>query len=292
MADTSLAKNFNFTRLISNWEGYISSADPTNLAENVLISGSQNVFKKLSGTIAVRPGLKLQGSVDATASPISSEFVWETSWGQIYTMVATKSNLYVVVNNVWTSLLSGLTKTRYVFDKWWNNSSLKQELVFVNGTSNLYNWSGGMGVVDYGTSNATTKQAIIMTGGNASLTSFGTTTGTAPFTYEYNNLIGQYIRIGIMFSANPSNGQTMVFVINGTSISVQFVSTIGAAAGNVLIGAGLVNTLTNLVGLLTFTGTTSATQVAFSAPNITLMNYINSWAKANTLVKTSPTTSW
>lgn len=287
MADQAKAKNFEFKRMISQFGGYISSIDPTNVTEDVLVKGSLNVYKKLSGTYAVRQGQKRRGIADATLSPCSSEFVWNTSWGQTYTMVVSKSTLYAVLNNVWYAVQGSLTKTRYVFDKWWNTSENKDVLVFVNGTSNLFSWSGGIATVDFGTTN----QAILMNSTSASLTSFGTMTGTATFSTSYNGLTGTLFQNAIVFTGNPTNGQTMIFTVNGNSISVQFVTVIGAVAGNVLIGANLAATITNLLGLLNFTNTTSATQVAFSAPNQVFMNYFSS-ATTNTLTKTNPTISW
>ncbi len=153
MADTSKSKYWEFTRMISQFGGYVSSVDKTNIAENLLVQGSQNVYKKLSGTIAVRPGQKRQGAADPTLSACSSEFVWNTSWGVTYTMVVSNSTLYVVYNQVWYPLQTSLTKTRYVFDKWWNTSTLKDQLLFVNGTSNLYSWGGGYGLVSSTTAN-------------------------------------------------------------------------------------------------------------------------------------------
>lgn len=155
MADTSKAKNFDL-QIQSQFGGYISSIDKTNIAENVLVQGSQNVYKKLSGTYAVRPGQKRRGASDATLSPCSSEFVWNTSWGVTYTLVISNSKLYVVYNDVWYALQSSLTKTRYVFDKWWNTAftpAPKDQLLFVNGTTNLYSWGGGFGLISSTTAN-------------------------------------------------------------------------------------------------------------------------------------------
>ncbi len=157
MADSSKAKNFNFPRMISEFGGYVSSVDKTRIAENLLVGGSQNVYKKLSGTISVRPGQKRQGAADSTASPCSSEFVWETSWGVTYTLVIANSKLYVVYNKIWYVLLSSLTLTRYVFDKWWDNSLKKDDALFVNGTDNIYSWGGG-----YGTLQSATVNTIVL----------------------------------------------------------------------------------------------------------------------------------
>lgn len=154
MAHTSSkSDDFDFTDMISEWKGYVSSVDKTNIAEDLLVQGSQNVYKKLSGTIAVRPGQKLQGATNTTISPCSSEFVWDTSWGATYTLVIANSKLYVVYNKIWYVLLSGLTATRYVFDKWWDNTLKKDDVLFVNGTSNMYSWSGGFGFISSTTAN-------------------------------------------------------------------------------------------------------------------------------------------
>lgn len=155
--DASKAKNFNFPLMVSNWAGYISSVDKTNIPANVLVQGSQNVYKKLSGTIAVREGEKRQGSANSTNSPCSSEFVWNTSWGETFTMVIADSKLYVVSDEVWYVLQSSLTKTRYVFDNWWNNSLKKDQVLFVNGTDDMQMWNGGFGLIS-----STTVNTIVL----------------------------------------------------------------------------------------------------------------------------------
>ncbi|WP_230681787.1 hypothetical protein, partial [Streptococcus pneumoniae] len=34
-----------------------------------------------------------------------------------------------------------------MFDKWWDNTLKKDDCLFVNGTSNLYKWGGGFGLL-------------------------------------------------------------------------------------------------------------------------------------------------
>lgn len=163
MAKKDGAKNFEFD-VISDWATYNSSRDKTNIARNVFVRGSKNVYKKLSGNIANRPGQKRRGVANAAQSPISSEFIWNTSWGATYTLLVADSNLYVVVDDVWYSLLSGLTKTRYVFDKWWDNTEKKDRALFVNGTDDMFSWAGGFATVNAQGS------------GGSTLTKTGTTT--------------------------------------------------------------------------------------------------------------------
>ena len=141
--DESFSKQFDFN-LTQQWGGYNSAYDKTNIAQNIMVQGSHNIYKKLSGTLSVRPGLKRWGVANTTISPISSEFVWNTSWGASYPLVISNSNLYVVYNGIWYSLLAGLTKTRYVFDKWWDDTAEKDMVLFVKGDSDIQVWSGGI----------------------------------------------------------------------------------------------------------------------------------------------------
>lgn len=147
MARQDGGKNFEFN-IIDKWRTYDSSRDKTNLDSNNWVIGSKNVYKKLNGNIATRDGQKRRGVPNATASAVSSEFVWNTSWGATYTLLISNHNLYVVIDDVWYSLLSGLNKTRYVFDKWWDDTEKKDRVLFVNGTSNMFDWSGGYAIVN------------------------------------------------------------------------------------------------------------------------------------------------
>jgi len=143
--------------MITEWGGYFSAQDKTNIAENLMVRGSKNIYKKLNGNLSVREGQKRRGSADSTLSSCSSEFIWNTSWGATYTLVVANSNLYVVIDDVWYSLLASLTKTRYVFDSWWDNTEKKDRVLFVNGTDDMFHWSGGYTTVLSSTVNTITK---------------------------------------------------------------------------------------------------------------------------------------
>ena len=151
------APNFEFKNLISEFLGYDSAKDPTNVSEATFVRGSQNVYKKLSGTVANRPGLKRRGDADTTLSPISSEYVWNTSWGATRPLRVSNSKLSVEYENAWYDIMTGLTKTRFIFDKWYDSDTGKDNLVYVDGSSNLYSWSGGIAKVDSSTSTTLTK---------------------------------------------------------------------------------------------------------------------------------------
>jgi hypothetical protein len=77
----------------------------------------------------------------------------------------------------------------------------------------------------------------------------------------------------IALPTNPANTHTLTLTINGTAIVITFVSAIGSTANNVLIGASAAATALNLVNFLRRPDLTSATQVAASAGNQTLLQY-------------------
>lgn len=283
MADQASAKDFSL-KIIQDFSGYVSSVDRTKVSADVMVQGSQNVYKKLSGTISVRPGQKRRGAANTTLSPISSEFVWNTSWGATYPLMIANNNLYVEYNLVWYSLLSGLTKTRYVFDKWWNDTEKKDRVSFVCGDSNIYHWSGGITKI-------AASDLITSSGNSASITSYVAVTGLAPLVQTYNGLLGTSLVSTLALTSNPTDGKTLIFDINGTSITITFVSTIGIVAGNVLIGANLHATMTNLLGLLTAPGTTNSTQVALLSGNQTLIGYLTS-VQSSTLQLLDTTSIW
>jgi len=87
----------------------------------------------------------------------------------------------------------------------------------------------------------------------------------------------------IALPTNPSNTQTLTLTINGTAITITFVTSIGSTAGNVLIGATAAATCANLIALLNQPQTTTATGVALSAANQTLVGYL-SWPLAGTTI--------
>ncbi|MFA6158904.1 MAG: hypothetical protein WC763_04780 [Candidatus Paceibacterota bacterium] len=100
-------------------------------------------------------------------------------------------------------------------------------------------------------------------------------------TNSYSFLICKKLTIAL--PTNPTNGQTLSIVVNGSTVAIQFVSSIGVVAGNVLIGASAADTITNLLGLLTSPSTTNSTQRALSAGDQTLINYMSKSALSTTI---------
>lgn len=160
MPDKSTAKLFEMA-IVDKWQGYNSANDKTNIAENVYVQGSQNMYKKLNGNLAVRQGQKRIGEANSDVSPVSSEFIWNTSWGAIYPLWLTDNKLQVFIEGVWYTLMEGgegeTLPTRVVFDKWWSQIEQKDRVLFVNGTSSIFWWSGGAAFIASSTTDTITK---------------------------------------------------------------------------------------------------------------------------------------
>ena len=91
------------------------------------------------------------------------------------------------------------------------------------------------------------------------------------------NLLAHQTLGAIALPTNPSNGNTLTLDINGTNVVITFVSSIGVAAGNVLIGASANATLVNLLALLNQPQSSTSTGVALSGANQALVSYL-SWS--------------
>lgn len=179
--------NFEY-KLVSEFEGYVSSVDRTNVSEKVLVKGSKNVYIKDSGTVAVRPGLKRRGTADSTAAGVKSSFEWPTSVGATRVLRVADSKLQVESDiatsgtYVWYNLMTSLTLTRFVFDTWWNDTAKKDQLLFVKGDTNLHMWPGGIGKISSTTSNTIVLTDTVASQGFTTASGSVTVNGT---TYAY-----------------------------------------------------------------------------------------------------------
>jgi len=73
----------------------------------------------------------------------------------------------------------------------------------------------------------------------------------------------------------PANGETITVTVDGVATVLTFVTTIGASAGNILIGASATTARANLVGFLNNPSVTSATQVAVTGTNLTAIQKLS-----------------
>lgn len=251
------AKNFDFN-INSNFAGYDSTRDKTNIAENYLVRGSQNVYKKLSGTIAVRQGQKQYGPIQTALSAFSSEFVWNTSWGATYILAVGNNKLQVLSEGVYYDLLTGLTATRYVFDKWWDNTEKKDRVLFVHGNSDMQHWSGGIATIASGTApvaGTVTGIAINTGGGSYEIGQIITITGGGGTgaTYRITSVAPGTLAV---------TGLSQITGGTGYSTGTNLATTVNTGGGT-LFTVDITSVATT--GTLTKQGTTSWQQAGFAS---------------------------
>lgn len=203
--------------------GYVSSLDPTIADSRVLVRGSLNVYKKVSGTVANRPGVKLFDAVkDSTIAKIVSGFVWNTSLGATFPIRAENGKLEfystITGTGAWYTLLSGLTLLRFVFDTYWDNTDKKDKLLMVNGdVAKMYDWSGGIAL--FVSAIANTSITLDRSAATAGFASSGTVVinGT---TYAYTGITGSNLT-GVTgdASAQPANSVSIAQILTVTSFT-------------------------------------------------------------------------
>ncbi len=168
---TSQSKAREFGQLISSFNlGYRNREDKTNLPPGVLITGSQNVITSVNGRIGIIEGYTLDGAASTALAPILAAYDWEMHTGTVQhlragflTSAANDGKLqyrYVSSAGVvtWRDLLSSLTSVNFQFCDFWNATNSQAYLLMVNGTTNMYEWSGGVTTFASATANTITKQ--------------------------------------------------------------------------------------------------------------------------------------
>lgn len=165
----SRAKAREFS-LVSNYKyGYRHREDITNLPPGVLIVGSQNVITNVSERVQIRQGYAVDGAQSSVLGPVLSSFDWITkNNGEVHmragslTSAANDGKLqYRYVDSVgtvtWRDLTTSLTTVRYNFTSFWDTTEQLRVALFVNGTSNIFEWNGATTTMLSATANTITK---------------------------------------------------------------------------------------------------------------------------------------
>lgn len=165
----SRAKSREYS-LISKFPlGYRNREDITNLSPGTLIVGSQNVLTNVSERVQIRQGYALDGAVSSVAAPVLSSFDWITRGnGEVHmragglTSAGNDGKLQYryddgAANITWRDLTTALSTVAYNFTTWWNSTEALREVLYVNGTSNIFRWNGATAVILSTTANTITK---------------------------------------------------------------------------------------------------------------------------------------
>lgn len=147
----ALSKEFTLQSLFKY--GYRNKEDISNLPPETLVVGSQNVLTNAAELVSIRQGYSLDGPAgNQNNYGIDSNYDFQVRNGTIVNLRKWGPNLEVrYVNPVtlavsWLNLLNNLNVNKVVnFTNFWDAiTEIKMYMLFVNGGTNLYQWSGGV----------------------------------------------------------------------------------------------------------------------------------------------------
>lgn len=214
-------------KLVTNFKGYNAREDQTNIEPGWLVTGSQNVIINASNRVAIRKGFIMDGPTSAALTPIVSSFDWENHLGYTRNLRSYIDKLeYRYVDSAgvvtWRTLMSGLgTAVDFNWDTYWDTTETLDVMLFVNGSSNVFEWSGGITTFASATVNTVTKQGtttwaeegfytagtrtIVIGGVTATYTGGeGTTTLTGVSVDFSASAVGSIIHQGVRTTANSA----------------------------------------------------------------------------------------
>lgn len=182
--------------ILTEFKGYKSRSDMTSTDERYLVSGSQNMLLNEFEKWESRNGYSIFGATNTARNRPKSEYTWFDNIGnEIFLREANGTlEFYSTVSSAWETLLTTLSATYPLrFTEIWSTTELIDELLFVNHSSTLYEWSGAMGTFASATSNTITINQTIA---EKKFLSAGTreirlkTNGGSWVTYVYTNQSG------------------------------------------------------------------------------------------------------
>jgi hypothetical protein len=139
-------------------EAYISNREITNTGSRYLVRGSQNVLIKNKEKVVVRSGSELLGDAKTVSKGIDGSTDWQTNTNLRRSLRGYDDELEVWYESAWRRLKNSWVSTDFQFTTWWNNTELIDILLFVNGSDNLYEWSGAITTVASVTTSTITKK--------------------------------------------------------------------------------------------------------------------------------------
>ncbi len=164
------AKSREFSLVSDFKNSYRNKEDITNLPPGVLTVGSQNMLTNTSSRIQIRQGYRLDGASSSVIASILASFDWlKRQNGEVHmragflTSAGNDGKLqYRSVDSsgtvTWRDLITSLTTVSYNFCTYWNTTENLREVLFVNGSSNIFRWNGAVTTFASATSNTLTKQ--------------------------------------------------------------------------------------------------------------------------------------
>ncbi len=241
---------------------YRNREDITNLPPGVLVVGSQNILSNVSERLEVRKGYKLDGAKSSVNASILSSFDWfSKNNSEIHMRAGFLSSgndgkmqfRYVKEDGTisWQDLLTSLTTVSYNFTTFWDTTELIRLSLFVNGTSNIFEWNGAYDFVASITSNTITVDNDIGVGGFYSSRNKVVTINSVDYTYTG---ISGKIFTGV--SPDPTGNVADGDLAYQKVVTTANSSLSGGIAPPTAFANGLISTLNNQIFLGSLTSST------------------------------------
>jgi hypothetical protein len=195
--------------VVSEFNGYRRKEDPTNMPPGIMVVGSQNVLTNEGERVALRRGYTLDGQANPATTPIRSSYDWQRHAGDERHVRSYYDELeyrYVDAAEAvtWRKLADGFgDSVDFNYAEEWDTAELIDQLCMVNGSSNLYTWSGGISTLASATTTTVTTEGTQTIGEQGYYS-----TGTMQFvmngvTYTYTGFSGNTF-YGVTPSPNSS----------------------------------------------------------------------------------------
>jgi hypothetical protein len=196
--------------------GYSTSKDESNSDFRLLVGGSKNVLIDYQKKVKSRSGYTRLGAANTALAGNRNAWTWATSTGHKRPMRFNDDELEVYLEDIdgytidaWTRVANGWSTTellRSIIQKGgnggWYDSTEKIDLcLMVIADANIYEWTGGVAVVDSVTANTITKK--------------GTSTFAANRFYTSRDKVLINVRTGTEFTYTAGEGTTTLTGVTG-----------------------------------------------------------------------------
>lgn len=153
--------------LITSPKGYQNKREITNQDPHVLVAGSRNMIINDADKVATRKGYTLDGAAGTVNNGIDSDYDFVSKTGKVIfrsyqgaTANTGKLQIrteYTPGTVLWYDLLTALTYTEFDYTSWWYATEATRVMVFVDGTTSIRMWGGGMAYIASNTGTTLTK---------------------------------------------------------------------------------------------------------------------------------------
>jgi hypothetical protein len=164
--------------LVQSFLTYATKPDKSNTDRRFLVDGTVNMLIDDSEKVSSRKGYVNFGLLGESEVPIESSVEWSTNTSVDRYLRGTDDRLEVYIGDIgdvsfnsWETLEDGFTSVAFSFDTYWDNTERIDRLIFCNGTTNQYDWSGGMATFASATTNTITIQGSLTAAQRRFLTS-------------------------------------------------------------------------------------------------------------------------